>query len=354
MKAQSVKTKQSTKVSSPNALLTKTLQERGISQVDLAQMLGRTPQFVSDLIKGKKEFDSTVAIELEEALEYPTADEWVQQQLNYERYQRQSTLEGKITRRGLLQKYSFLADALKLRWIEDSENPTVLEVNTKAFLKQGSSILSSFKASERLNVEVQHLAAWQIRIFQVAQEQENVSKYSKDRVLELVEKLQKLLSDENGVGKVKALLQKYGIRFVIVPHIKKCPVDGVASYNNGEPYIGVSLRHGNLDRFWFVLMHELAHIFREHDGIRPDNLDRREVASEVEVEANQIAQNWLLDPDAFSKFKWNQRLTLPAIEEFAKTQGVHPAIVIGRLKNEGLIPWSKHVREHPSIREYLN
>ena len=354
MKAQSVKTKKSTEVPSPNALLAETLQERGISQVDLAQMLGRSPQFVSDLIKGKKEFDSTVAIELEEALEHPTADEWVQRQLNYERYQRQATLEGKITRRGLLQKHSFLGDALKLRWIEDSEDPLVLEANTNDFWKQGNPISSNFKASERLNVEVQHLIAWQTQVFRTAKEQENVAKYSKDRMLELVQKLQKLLSDETSISKVKALLQKYGIRFVIVPHIKKCPVDGVASFNNGEPYIGVSLRHGNLDRFWFVLMHELAHIFREHEGIKPDNLDRREVASEVEVEANQIAQDWLLDPDAFSKFKWNQRLTLPAIEEFAKTQGVHPAIVIGRLKNEGLIPWSKHVREHPSIREYLN
>jgi HTH-type transcriptional regulator / antitoxin HigA len=342
----------SAKVEQPREKLAKILQTRGMSQADLAQLLGRTAQYVSDLIKGKKAFDPLVAIELEEALENPSAEDWVRWQLAYERQQRHAIAEGEVTRRSLFEQFGFLGDALKLGWIKDNDDPKVLEENTKSFLSKGQFATSDFKFSERLAVEQDHMQVWKIQVIIQANDQK-VPEYSKEKMPELIKQLKSLFDEVDKVEKVSSLLNEYGIRFVIVPHIKKCPVDGVASFNNGYPYIGLSLRHAKLDQFWFVLMHELAHIYHEHSDLTPDNLDRRELVSALEAQANETARDWLLQNQAFYDFKWSGRFTLSSIEEFAKESGVHPAIVIGRLKNEGMIPWSKYVRSHPSIREYL-
>jgi HTH-type transcriptional regulator / antitoxin HigA len=339
----------------PGEFLNQILQLRQITQSSFAQKLGRTPQYVNDLIKGKKGFDPEVALELEAILDVP-AIQWLQYELAYKRSQlvtsSQSNPNQVNSRKQLFEKHSFLADALKAKWIQDANDSEVLAQNVHQFLSKQAEVSGAFRYSENLNVDLENLKAWHTQVW-IEADRLVVPTYDKARFPEMIEKLKKLTIEEREAGKVTALLRSYGIRFVIVSHIKKCPVDGVAFYDNGRPYLGISLRHGKLDQFWFVLMHELAHIFYEHEGHAPDNVDSKDVASPNEAQANQQAQRWLIPDQAYQAFIWRRQFTLAAIERFAASVEVHRSIVIGRLKTDGLVPWPKHAREHPSVREYL-
>jgi len=63
--------------------------------------------------------------------------------------------------------------------------------------------------------------------------------------------------------------------------------------------------------------------------------------NDAEVEANQIARDWLMDPVALARFVDETRpyFSRDKIESFARRYGRHPGIVLGRLHHDGLVPF---------------
>jgi HTH-type transcriptional regulator / antitoxin HigA len=333
----------------PAQLLVEALKTQGLSQTDLALILGRTPQYVNELVKGKKIFDATVALELEDALGI-SATIWLMAQLEVQRQLAPNT----NTRKAVFQKYSYLADAVRLGWIEDDSDLSALTHRAAAF---DQARLNMGRVDNKQSLKLRSLdpnvSAWNYQVFRQAMSLQHVPTYDENHFKALLIELQNLMAQEDGVTKVQATLLRYGVRLVFVPHIRQCPVDGVASFNNGQPYIGVSLRIARFDHFWFVVMHELAHIYYKHHDLEPDNVEQRGMENAVEAQANQTARDWMLSEEAYKDFVRRFRFTLPAIESFATAMNVHPSVVIGRLKIDGFVPWNKHARAHPSVRDHL-
>ncbi|OWL95074.1 hypothetical protein CBQ26_13560 [Deinococcus indicus] len=163
------------------------------------------------------------------------------------------------------------------------------------------------------------------------------------------------MDDERKVGKALTIVQKYGIRVVILPNPEKCPVDGVASYNDGCPYLGLSMRIARLDSFWFALMHELMHIHNEDSQMPADTIDRIPTNDRREQKANEMARNALILDKEYEAFVERGVFTFSAIEAAAASghHPVHPSILLGRLKNDLYLDWSQFAREHPSVRDLV-
>lgn len=70
------------RVTPPGASLRSELEYRGISQAHLARVIGRPPQFVSELVNGKRELTVDTARRLEAALDIP-ADFWMRREAAY-------------------------------------------------------------------------------------------------------------------------------------------------------------------------------------------------------------------------------------------------------------------------------
>lgn len=126
---------------------------------------------------------------------------------------------------------------------------------------------------------------------------------------------------------------------MIVPHLSKTYLDGAAFYLDGHPVVALTLRYDRIDSFWFTLMHELGHIVAGHQGSYLDDLGNLELTEE-EAEANRLAADWLIEPEALQGFvaKHRPRFSRKAIEEFARSQGRHPGIILGRLQNDIEVP----------------
>jgi HTH-type transcriptional regulator/antitoxin HigA len=142
---------------------------------------------------------------------------------------------------------------------------------------------------------------------------------------------------DDGPRNAQRFLAKAGISLVAVPHLKHTYLDGAVFLpNDRHPIIGLSLRYDRLDNFWFVLLHETAHLGLGHlSKKRPwivDDLDVPQETSVEEANADRFARESLL-PDSFNLHR-NKSLSAAEILRYATEKAVSPAIVAGRIQYE--------------------
>jgi antitoxin component HigA of HigAB toxin-antitoxin module len=108
---------------------------------------------------------------------------------------------------------------------------------------------------------------------------------------EFLRELARLSWSETGPLLAIEFLEKHGIVVIVEPHLKGTQLDGAALSDDGDPIIGMTLRHDRLDNSWYTLLHEVAHLWR-HVGGDEVFLDDLDVTSEDrrEAEANRLAR----------------------------------------------------------------
>jgi len=128
-----------------------------------------------------------------------------------------------------------------------------------------------------------------------------------------------------------------GVAVVFEPAPTGCPVSGATKWiASDKTLLMLSLRHKTNDHLWFSFFHEAGHLLLH--GKKMLFIEGNGLDNEQEDEANQFAANLLIPK------QHEERLILlghsaTSISAFAKELGIAPGIVIGRLQNEGLLPW---------------
>lgn len=136
---------------------------------------------------------------------------------------------------------------------------------------------------------------------------------------------------------LQGLLLDKGIVLIYEPSIPGMKLDGgVFCFGDGRPVIGLSLRYGRLDIFWFTLMHELAHIVLHRDMLIEPILEDLDSAPEglTEEQADRLAGDSLISRSDWRSANIKYSPTEENLIAFARRVGVHPAIVAGRLQRE--------------------
>jgi Zn-dependent peptidase ImmA (M78 family) len=122
--------------------------------------------------------------------------------------------------------------------------------------------------------------------------------------------------------------------------LPKCRVNGATRWVTSEKALVVlSLRHRRNDIFWFTLFHELCHILRH--GKKETFVDTKGsgIAEQLEGEADSFASRVLIPPQYAGRL--GQISSAVEAESFAKTIGIAPGIVVGRMQHDGLISHSQ-------------
>lgn len=121
--------------------------------------------------------------------------------------------------------------------------------------------------------------------------------------------------------------------------------------HKGNPVIHLTYRTKQLDSFLFSLFHEIKHIL---DG----DIEKYEADDDMEKDANSFARNIIISDTDWEDFWFqNPTITKEIIINFAKTQNIPVACVIGRLQNAGIINYSAkfaELKEPIVIQEYDN
>lgn len=132
-------------------------------------------------------------------------------------------------------------------------------------------------------------------------------------------------------------LRHHGIAVVIEPQFKKTNLDGATLLDGDRPIVALTLRHDRVDNFWFVLMHELAHVhlhLGRETAFIVDDLDAPPSDNQMETEADGWARNALIPDEAWKRQADRPMTTAQQVEKVAYELGVAPAIVAGRIRFE--------------------
>ncbi|MEQ8399382.1 MAG: XRE family transcriptional regulator [Silicimonas sp.] len=183
------------------------------------------------------------------------------------------------------------------------------------------------------------LIAWQARILERAREKIDADEIGTfeldDRWLpELV----RFTRRSDGPKRARDLLAEKGIALIVERHLPGSYLDGAAMLAGGEtPVVGLTLRYDRLDNFWFVLMHELGHVFLHlFDGLRFDFFDEEgdNDGDTIEAEADRFALDALIPEQLWDQCLSRFALSEEAVKIDAETIGIDPAIIAGRIRKE--------------------
>ena len=183
------------------------------------------------------------------------------------------------------------------------------------------------------------LLAWQARILERARNRvvhEGLPSFQFDH--RWLPELVALTKHPDGPRHARDLLASKGIILVTEQNLPGTYLDGAAMLSaTDHPVIGLTLRHDRLDNFWFVLFHELGHVFLHLiDGLRCDFFDddSLETADRFELEADQFALNALIPEEKWEQCLSRFALSVESVELDAKSLGLDASIIAGRIRRE--------------------
>lgn len=337
------------RVPAPGRIIRRELEARGWTQKDLAHIMDRPEQAISQIVRGRKRVTPETALELASAFG-TSADVWLNLEANYQLHRaRQEQDNPDISRRSRLYELVPLTEILRRGWIPYCDSLDELEQAVCAFLEiptpaDRPQLAVSFRQSRIGDPEIAAEIAWAKRVNHLARAQ-RVGDFSHERLRSAIPELLTYTAKAMDTNRIPTFLHSLGVRFVIVPQLSQTYLDGAAFITNGRPVVALTLRYDRIDSFWFTLLHELAHVVAGHKGVYLDNLDDK-VEDESEDEANRLAGDWLIDPEALREFvaATQPYFSEEKIRAFARSQGCHPGIVLGRLQYADLVPY-KNLRK---------
>jgi Zn-dependent peptidase ImmA (M78 family) len=143
---------------------------------------------------------------------------------------------------------------------------------------------------------------------------------------------------------MSSLCAQAGVAFCMIQELPKSGANGVARWlTDRKAMIQMSIRGKWADIFWFTFFHEAYHLLehRTQRRIVIDGLDADPDMAEIEAEADRFAADFLIGPDDLDGFCNQGYLTSASVQEFARSVGIAPFIVVGRLQKEGHIKYNR-------------
>jgi HTH-type transcriptional regulator/antitoxin HigA len=323
--------------------LKEALEERNMTQAELAERMGRPAQVVSEIINDKKEITEETAFELATVLGMP-AHVWLNLQATYRLgIQREKFVATAEEQADLAAKYPY-NDLAKLGLVAKTRNPIEKVQSLLAFFNVAKlgviegAYAPAFRKSPKEEACPYALAAW-LRMGEREAEEMVLPAFDKVKAKACLRALRPATRCESRlVDAVREVLDDCGIAFVTAPHLPKTYANGATFWHRGRPVLLLSIRGGFEDIYWFTLFHEMGHILLH--GQSETFIEGLGTTSAQETEADKFASDTLLPPAAWEAFFEAQSFSVGAVRSFADAQDVSPAVVAGRVFKE-LHAWGR-------------
>ncbi len=336
-------------VSPPGSTVADILEERSMSQADLATRLGSTPKFVNELVKGKASISRKTALQLERTLGV-AADFWLAREARYQEWlARKEDAHELRASVGWLKELP-LSDMVRFGWIRraSSRQDQVAEclnffatATVDVWRKKWLRPLAAFRASSKARHKDGAVAAW-LRQGEREAERVKCRPFDRDAYHASLLGLRAMTREPDPDIFVPETVRRCaasGVAVVFVPTPSGCPASGATRWlAANRALLQLSLRYRTNDHLWFSFFHEAAHILKH--GKRMLFLESMGgLNAEHEAEADRFARDLLIPPTDARRLPMLGR-SKAAVMRFADDIGVAPGIVVGRMQKEDLLPWS--------------
>lgn len=338
----------------PGETLREILEDREMSQKELAIRTGMTEKHISTVVKCQKNISVAFAKKLEYALGID-ASFWINLQANYDRELLEFEEVNNITEveLNILKPLKQVTEYLVTRsWLNENINEAEKVLCLRKILAVSNltaiphiTYNAAYRAqvATNINVDTYVLYAWQ-RICELVTKDIVVSDELNISLLRnSISEIKRSMFEDISIvqGKLENIFAKCGIAFRIVKHFKGAPVQGFIKKTDDEKLIlCMTIRQNRADIFWFTLFHEIGHIINE--DIKQRFIDFNSTQSDIEAKADTFARDVLMNARDYKEFVMRRDFSLSAINAFAKEQGVRSYIVIGRLQSDEILGWEQY------------
>jgi HTH-type transcriptional regulator / antitoxin HigA len=329
----------------PGETLQETLDELSMSQAELARRIGRTPKMVNEIIAGKAPITPETALLLEQVLGVP-ARLWNNLERRYQedlaRISERETLKDHVS----WLKELPLREMIAANWVPERDDEIEQLRAVLRFFGVATPVewralwlepQAAFRQSTAFEADPIAVAAW-LRKGELDAQRVPCAPYEKSKFRNALKEIRTLTTAPPAVfqRQMMDLCASAGVALVFVPAISRTRASGVTRWLSPEKaLIQLSLRYKADDQLWFTLFHEAGHIYLH--GKRDIFIEGEETeASEKENEADRFAADMLIPRTVWSQFRSQprQHYSRDDIYAFARSIGIAPGIVAGRLQHE--------------------
>lgn len=329
------------------------IDELGMSQKELAKRMGLSEKHLSHIISGMTPISMDVAEKLQTCLGVK-ARFWINLENDY-REALYRSIPPTITddEKAIAQQIPY-SEICKMGKLEPTKKIDSKVINLREFfgvinLTTISDINVAYRKANICNENKYALLAW-IRIAEINAQSLKTESYSRRKLEKAVPEFRRLTLEDPEVfySKLVDLCANSGIALVVSNHIKGTGVNGVTFLNSkrNKVIIQLSVRGKYADKFWFTFFHEISHILMDESS----SFDYIDCDEEVEKKVDAMAADLLIPNDRYREFLRKHRYDdILEIRRFANDVGIHPCIVIGRLKYEERIPYTFFTKDAPKF-----
>lgn len=327
----------------PGRTLQETIDALEMDQRELAKRTGLSVKHINQVIKGVASITQDTAIRLERVTGTP-ARMWNSLEANYR--ERLARLDERSRLQGSLDwlKTIPVKELMKRGKIREQPEPLGLLEEVLRFFgvadvdawKEGwEKPQFAFRKSPAFEGQTGPMATW-LRLCELAASDVRCKPYSRARFQAALREIRSLTEaqPEEFVRAMQDQCAEAGVAVVLVPQIKGAPVSGAAKWlSPRKAMIGLNLRGRSNDRFWFSFFHEAGHVLL--DSKKETYIDVDSANDPREEQANQFAANFLIPPARAGELA--SLSSAADVQAFARSIGIAPGIVVGRLQHEGII-----------------
>lgn len=328
----------------PGETILEVLEDRGLTQVDLAVSTGVSTAHVCNVIAGKKDISASFACALEYALGVPKSF-WMNLQVNYDAQLMELNEENTVTQEEVEAKNELHEVIRYLKRIGRLDKDDSIIALRKALQMSNISNLRNmvpdgvFKMSSNSKINPTVMGAW-IRLCQINRENAQVKGgYDYFKLYELVAQIKQIMfsRDDEVLDSLTEVFSYYGIDFSYLQSFKGAPVQGYASVRSDGTYqMVLTSKDTHADVFWYSLFHELGHIVNGDVSKNSKFVDSG-IDMIKEKAADKFARDMLISSTDYQVFENNDVFEIEEITRFASSQNVKPYIVIGRLISDNKV-----------------
>lgn len=334
-------------VSPPGETLQEILEERGMTQVELAERTGRPIKTISEIIKAKTAITTETALQLEKVLGVP-ARFWINRERNYQEWiAREADREELEKHISWIENFP-IREMVRLGWIKKLNDSISQLVEILHFFSiaspdqwkpiwEGASV--NYRRSPAYAADPYIASVW-LRQGELEAQQIQCAPYDVSKFRIALIKIRSLTTrdPEEFVPVMTQLCAEAGVAVVFIHELPRLGTSGATRWlTPTKAMIQLSLLYKRDDQLWFTFFHEAGHILKH--GKKDVFLEGKGVAGDKEDEANQFAADFLIPPSEYRNFNPKGRHFSEAdVVEFANRLGIAPGIVVGRLQHDKYLP----------------
>lgn len=340
----------------PGESLVELLETVGLSQADLAERTGRPKKTINEIAKGKAAITPETALQLERVLGVPSSY-WNTLEQNYRaalaRIEEKQRLSQHV---GWLSNFP-IAEMIKRNWIKSRADKVELVEELLSFFGvaspdawnevwcRGKEATAFRKSPTHNSAELSLTATW-LRQGELGGRDVQCEAFDAARFKTALTEIRLLTSHKDINGAVKTTIDKCaaaGVAVVLVPEFPKLGVCGATRWLSSEKaLIQLSLHYKRDDQLWFSFFHEAGHILLH--GKRDIFVEQKKASKDIllqEEEANRFAADLLIPPESYRNFVSGGVFSHVSIANYAKSLGIAPSIISGRLQHDKVIGFNE-------------